>query len=223
LLEVFTFRGYAIAGLRSDTGLSTFHIAARDLTSSFDALFNLLAKISLEYDLENRYATGLDGSYFYGAQGSDALYLLWCYENHLRDQSGKRQPLLSWRDFIDPRSYAAKFSVEHVAAQSNAMSDTEVVWGNDEPKPFHEVALNRLGNLVIDSISSNASKGKKDFHLKLKSLSENSIYLSQGELIGFLKDREELVWDVNAIFARHEHLTAFARKKWNPSTWHTLT
>jgi len=76
---------------------------------------------------------------------------------------------------------------------------------------------------VIDSISSNASKGKKDFHLKLKSLSENSIYLSQGELIGFLKDREELVWDVNAIFARHEHLTAFARKKWNPSTWHTLT
>lgn len=220
LLEVFTFRGYAVANLRSDTGLSTFHTAARDFAGNFVGLYRQLANISLEYNLEERFGVGLDKSYFYDAEGSDALYLLWRYENHLREQPGKIQPLLSWRDFVEPRSYAAKFSVEHIAARGNPMSETEVEWNDGEPKPFHEVAVNRLGNLVIDSASPNSSKGKKDFHLKLKTLSENSIYLSQGELIGFLKDREVLVWDVNAIRARHTHLIAFARETWNPATWH---
>ena len=220
LLEVFTFRGYAVANLRSDTGLSAFHTAARDFDGAFDRLFRLLANISEEYNLDERFAAGLDNSYFYNTEGSDALYLLWRYENHLREQPGKKQPLLSWRDFVEPRSYAAKFSVEHVAAEGNSISNTEVEWNEGEVKPFHEVALNRLGNLVIDSISPNASKGKKDFTDKLKSLSENSIYLSQGELINFLNDREVLVWDVAAIRKRHSHLIAFAFDRWNPSTWH---
>jgi Protein of unknown function DUF262/Protein of unknown function (DUF1524) len=222
LLEVFTFRGYAVANLRSDTGLPTLYAAARDLRDGgFTGLFQLLANISLEHNLEERFGMGLDNSYFYDAEGKDALYLLWRYENYLRELPGKIQSLLSWRDFDEPRNDAAKLSVEHVAARGNPMSDTVVKWSDDgEPKPFHEVALNRLGNLVIDSTSLNSSKGKKDFHLKLKSLSENSSYLSQGELIGFLKDREALVWDVNAIRARHIHLIAFARKTWNPKTWH---
>ncbi len=221
LLEVFTFRGYAVANLRSDTALSTFHTTARDFKSGFVGLFQQLSNISLEYNLGERFGAGLDNSYFYNAEGSDALYLLWRYENFLRDQPGKIQPLLTWRDFVEPRSYAAKFSVEHIAARGNPISDTVVEWTDGEPKPFHEVALNRLGNLVIDSASSNSSKGKKDFHLKLKSLSENSSYLSQGELINFLKDRGVLVWDVNAIRSRHNHLIAFARRTWNPATWHT--
>jgi hypothetical protein len=220
LLEVFTFRGYAVANLRSDTGLPTLYAAARDLMDGgFTGLFQLLANISLDHNLEERFGTGLDNSYFYNAEGKDALYLLWRYENYLREQPGKIQPLLSWRDFDEPRNDAAKFSVEHVAAQGNPMSDTVVKWNEDgEPKPFHEVALNRLGNLVIDSTSLNSSKGKKDFHLKLKSLSENSSYLSQGELIRFLKNREVLVWDVDAIRSRHDPLSKFAKQTWNPQT-----
>lgn len=220
LLEVFTFRGYAVANLRSDTGLSTFYTTARDFAGNFVGLYRQLSNISLEYNLEERFVVGLDKSYFYDAEGSDALYLLWRYENYLRELPGKTQPLLSWRDFVEPRSYAAKFSVEHITARGNSMSETEVEWDEEDPKPFHEVALNRLGNLVIDSASPNSSKGKKDFQLKLKTLSEDSVYLSQGELIGFLKDRQALVWDVNAIRARHTHLIAFARKTWNPATWH---
>lgn len=220
LLEVFTFRGYAVANLRADTGLYSFQTLARDFTGGFEDLFNNLSEMSRSHNLETRFLAGLDNTDFYESEGRDALYLLWRYENHLRGQPGKIQPPLSWRDFVEPKSYAAKFSVEHVAARENPIAQTVVTWDQGEPQPFHELALDRLGNLVIDSISPNASKGEKDFTNKLKSLSEHSIYLSQGELISFLKDREVLNWDVEAIRARHAHLIAFARETWNPSTWH---
>ncbi len=220
LLEVFAFRGYAIASLRSDTGLSTFHTVARDFSGGFDDLFREISNLCVDYNLEQRFAAGLNNSYFYDAEGSDALYLLWRYENSLREGIGNQVPLLSWRDFVEPRSYAAKFSVEHVAARENPISETQVQWKDgDHVKPFHEIALNRLGNLVIDSISPNASKGKKDFSGKIGSLS-NSIYLSQSELINFLENRESLDWNLKSIQARHEHLVEFALKTWNPVTWH---
>lgn len=222
LLEVFTFRGYAIAGLRADTSVSNFNITARDFSGNFVELFKQLAEMSNWHDLETRFQTGLDNRYFYQNEGSDALYLLWRYENFLRQQTGNNQPLLSWRDVIEPRSNSAKFSVEHVAARENPISDTVVEWNDGEPKSFHEVALDRLGNLVIDSISSNASKGKKGFSDKIQSLSVRSIYLSQGELIKFLPDPKVLIWDVEAIRSRHQHLIAYALKIWNPQTWYSV-
>jgi hypothetical protein len=111
--------------------------------------------------------------------------------------------------------------VEHVAARENKASDVVVEWDKGVPKPFHEVALDRLGNLVIDSISPNASKGKKDFSDKLQRLSTDSSYLSQGELGSFTKIPTNPVWDVEAVRSRHKHLVAFALKTWSPDTWHT--
>ncbi len=219
LLEVFTFRGYAVANLRTDTSRSTFLKEARDFDGGFEVLFTKLMEMSDWHNLEDRFVAGLDNANFYNEEEGDARYLLWRYENYLREKTGQIQPLLSWRDFVEPRDYAAKFSVEHIAAQHNPIAETVVSWSEGNPQDFSAAALHRLGNLVIDSVSPNASKGKKDFAGKLRSLSENSIYLSQGELIHFLEDPEELVWDVEAIRARHKHLMDFAQKMWNPKTW----
>ena len=220
LLEVFTFRGYAVANLRADTSLSNFQTSARDFAGDFASLFQHLAGMSRWHNLDARFADGLDNSYFYQSEGSDAVYLLWRYENELRSQTGKIQPTLKWRDFVEPRNYAAKFSVEHVAARENKAADAVVEWEKGVPKPFHEVALDRLGNLVIDSISPNASKGNKDFTDKLQRLSTDSSYLSQGELVSFTQVPTNPVWDVEAVRSRHKHLIAFAMKTWNPDTWH---
>jgi hypothetical protein len=220
LMEVFTFRGYAIANLRADTSLSSFQTIARDFDGNFARLFQDLAEMSRRHNLDARFKDGLDNSYFYQSEGSDALYLLWRYENHLRSsRPGKDQPTLKWRDFVEPESYKAKFSVEHVAARENKLSDTIVEWEIDMPKPFQEVALDRLGNLVIDSISPNASKGNKDFTDKWQCLSTDSVYLSQGELVSFTQDPKNPVWDIEAIRSRHKHLIAFALNHWNPDTW----
>lgn len=222
LLEVFTFRGYAVANLRADTNLSALQIVARDFTGDFVALHNYLAGLSRGHDLDNRFHAGLNNAYFYQAEGKDAHYLLWRYENHLRKQPGCSHPLLSWQDFVEPRTYAAKFSVEHIAAQGNTIAKTKVKWDEkDEPKPFEEVAMNRLGNLVIDTIGANSSKGAGDFADKLRSLSERSIFLSQGELIKLVKERHQPIWDIDAVRARHKLLVDFSLKEWNPATWHT--
>lgn len=221
LLEVFTFRGHAVAGLRSDTGNSVFYTLARDFSGDYTALFNSLCELSRSYDLERRFQSGLDDRKFYDWQ-ADARYLFWRYENHLRDQPGRKQPLLSWRDFVEPRSYAAKFSLEHIAAQDGPLSATEVEWGPGDVGSFHEIALHRLGNLVIDSISPNASKGKESFSGKIRSLSQSSIYLSQGELIDFVgaSESDSVDWGVDAIRKRHEHLIKFSCRTWHPNTWH---
>lgn len=172
------------------------------------------------HNLESRFEAGLDNPFFYEAEGGDARYLLWRYENYLRQQRGKTQSLLSWRDYDEPRSGAAKFSVEHVAAQADPIAESAVVWGEGAPQPFREVALHRLGNLVIDTFSLNASKGSKDFASKLGTLTETSGYLSQNELRRFTSHPEKPLWDVKAIQARHQHLIDFARKEWNPDKWH---
>ena len=224
LLEVFTFRGYAVANLRADTNLSPLQIAARDFAGDFGILHNHLAGLCRGHDLGQSIPCRIGECLLLPVRGEGCpLPPLALREPLLRGQTGKQQPLLSWRDFVEPRSFAAKLSVEHVAAIDNEIAKTDVKWTEgDEPKPFEEVAMNRLGNLVIDSISPNSSKGKKDFADKLKSLSENSIYLSQGELITFVKDRNLPVWDVDAVRARHAQLLNFARKEWDPGTWHTI-
>jgi hypothetical protein len=219
LLEVFTFRGYAVANLRADTSLSSFQTEARDFSGDFEQLFTKLCEMSEWHDVEKRFLAGLDNPKFYNVEGSDAHYFLWRYENHLRSQKGKIQPLLSWRDFVEPRSFAAKLSVEHIAAQDSSIVSMDVVWDGNDLEPFREVALHRLGNLVIDSVSPNSAKGKKDFSDKLKSLSDNSIYLSQGELISFLTDPNALTWDVAAIQTRHKKLIDFARETWTATNW----
>jgi hypothetical protein len=220
LLEVFTFRGYAIANLRADTSLSNFQTSSRDFEGDFPTLFQHLAGMSRWHNLDARFKEGLDNSYFYQSEGSDAVYLLWRYENHLRSQVGNQQPALNWQDFLEPQNYATKFSVEHVAARKNIISDSIVEWDKGVPKPFHEVALDRLGNLVIDSISPNASRGNEDFNAKLQQLSTDSIYLSQRELVSFTENRTDAegnpVWDMEAIRTRHKHLIAFALNNWNP-------
>lgn len=218
LLEVFAFRGYAIASLRADTGASTLYRLAREFAGDFAALCGRLAELSSEYDLLRRFSDGLDNANFYFSEGRDALYLLWRYENQLRNQTGRKQPPLSWRDVVAPVSAGAKLSIEHVAAQDNPIVKTEVVWGDDAARPFAEVALHRLGNLVIDSVSPNSAKGKKDFAAKLQSLNDSS-YLSQGELLSFVPDPMCPEWSVAAVRARHVHLKEFALSTWSADRW----
>lgn len=219
LLEVFSFRGYAVANLRSDTRVADLHAAARTFDGNFRSLYSNLCDMCHGHDLDRRFAAGLDSAYYFHAEGSDGRYLLWRYENYLRDQPGKIQPILSWRDYLEPRNHGAKFSAEHIASQNHPLSQKVVSWTEGEEKPFREVALHRLGNLVLDSISPNASKSNDEYADKLVKLSEDSQYLSQGELIRFVKDRTNPVWDIEAVRLRHKHMIEYAMKTWNPKTW----
>ena len=95
-------------------------------------------------------------------------------------------------------------------------------WVDGQPaEAFSAVALNRLGNLVIDFKSGNSAKGKGDFTDKLESLETRSTFLSQGELKQWASRdaNQSLVWDVVSVRARHKHLTKFVLDTWNPSAY----
>lgn len=222
LLEIYSFKGYAMSNLRSDTSLKGLYAKARDLTATdFDKLYNYIFALCGEYNIDEKFSTALNNQNLYDDDRVDGLYLLWKYENSLRNKTGQKQPQLSWKDFIEPDSYAAKFSLEHIAAKSNPIAEIDVKW-DKKKRPFKEIALNRLGNLVIDSISSNSKKGKGDFVEKLTSLSELSSYLSQGELINYAKgSSKKPKWTVDSVKSRQLHLVNFAINNWDQNKYHT--
>ena len=211
LMEVYAMRGYGISSLRSDAGLSSLYLETRNFNGNFQNLHTYLHSMSNWYDIQVRCESGLDRPSLYRNNRRDTQYMLWCYENHLRSQTGKKQGHLPWKQYLFPKSDAYRLSIEHIAAQNNPISQTVVEWEAGIIKMFHEVALHRLGNLVLDSKSANSSKGKYDFTDKLESLSKNSTFLSQGELIDWAEKNEagEYAWTVDSVKKRHAHMKEF--------------
>ena len=221
LMEVFAVRGYALSGIRSDAGLSALYAKARDFTGDFKDLNDLLFSMSSWWDMENRFSNSIDSSTFYNQNRIDATYILWRYENCLRSQIGRKVEHLSWKHYLKPKDNATKLSLEHIAARNNPISDTVVEWDEGEPKHFYEVATHRIGNLVIDSISANSSKGHYDFSEKLEALSTKSTFLSQGELMKYaLKDDEMYHWTIDSIKERQEKLIKFIKETWDPEKYY---
>ncbi|MBW7893733.1 MAG: DUF262 domain-containing protein [Opitutaceae bacterium] len=223
LMEVFAVCGYGFS-IRSDAGQSSFYGYAKEFQGDFDSLFCYLHGARSWYDIPNRFAAALDRPSLYHANKSATRYLLWRYENSLRTVPGQKAQPLAWRDYLRPDSDATSLSLEHIAAQNNPISSTQVAWEEGQPlEDFAAVATHRLGNLVIDFKSGNSAKGKGDFTDKLESLEERSTFLSQGELKEWASGKETppLVWDVASIRARHRHLTEFVLRTWNPSTYFT--
>lgn len=221
LMEVYAIRGYALSSIRSDAGLSVLYTNARDFKGDFKRLKNLLYSMSFLWDLEKRFKNSLVSESFYNQNRIDATYILWRYENHLRSLKGQKAEPLSWKHYLKPTDHATKLSLEHIAARKNPISETIVEWENDDPKQFYEVATHRLGNLVIDSISANSSKGNYDFSDKLESLSTNSTFLSQGELSKYAdKIDNEFLWTMNAIKKRQEVLVKFVEETWIPEKYY---
>lgn len=221
LMEVYAVRGYALSSMRSDAGLSTLYTKARDFCSDFKQLNNLLYSMSYWWSLESRFHDSLVSARFYNQNRSDATYILWRYENYLRSIKGQKTEPLSWRHYLKPTDNATKLSLEHIAARKNPVSEEIVEWEEADPKKFYEVATHRLGNLVIDSISANSSKGSYDFSDKLESLSSNSTFLSQGELKKFADVIDEkFYWTVNSVKRRQDVLIKFVEAMWDPKRYY---
>ena len=223
LMEVFSFRAYGIANVRSDSGHSTLMTMARDFQGDYALLNKSLYDMCFWWGInEKRLRDNLNHQNIYHADREDVLYLLWRYENSLHNASGNQQPQLSWRNFIHPESNAKKFSIEHITSQTpkSGIQPPDVDWDGDGVlKPFAEVCLNRLGNLVIDSASPNSSKSNDDFIDKWPKFSTSSIYLSQSELYKYFAEPENPVWDVDSIKKRQQAIDDFALKTWNPDRY----
>lgn len=220
LMEKFSLKAYGLANLRSNAGNSHLLWIAKKFDSSdhnwgYEWLFKELSNMSSWWDIPKRMKTNIQSPNFYNNSKQSALYILWRYENYLRSGNNNQNQWskLSWRDIVIPKNNAEKLSLEHIAAQNNELSKHLVSWDVDDEAEFKDIALHRLGNLVLDSISSNSSKKDHAFNKKWQRLSESSTYLSQGELKKFISP-ETNTWDIAAIKNRQRSLTMFIEEHW---------
>lgn len=194
LMEIALFRkAYSTSNFRS----IYFQSAATDYEGNLDELRSKLhnwAKNGFKsyWNFEGDFENYLNGTYHYTKL---SRYLLWQYENHLREGAG--EPQLSYTQFTN--KYGKRKldnSLDHWLPQNP--SDKEYT------QEFKERYLHNIGNLVLATSSRNSSdknSTKKTNH-------------------GTLLQRQNLPspteWSASKIEERQNEIVEFALNHWNP-------
>ncbi len=214
-MRTFSFRSL-VAGKRSDAGDAELRNQARDFSNDFAALAARIKEMTTWWSIPDAFARNINASDFYEA-GRVATYVLWRYENYLRSRIGKQAPGLVWQDVAAPARPAVRFAKDHIEPQdqNNPNLARLVKWDptDAEERPFNDVYLHRLGNLVLDTIAMGSANGNAQFKERIPRYLESSI-VSQTEVVTRFASKDETgrsVWDEAAIRRRHEVVIAFAQ------------
>lgn len=158
----------------------------------------------------NSYLNG----YFYKNRVDN--YLLWKYELFISDVNHPRSHRVSFENLIHNES------IEHIAPQTPTNNDPLANgYGiyEDKENPQNGIVsgnlLNSVGNLVLISGSLNSSIGNKAFSEKIQSYGKDNLLNQQKEIINFVNDPENLIWDKDAINARRRKIIDAANKIWD--------
>ncbi len=148
----FTFRA-ALVGLRNDNeGFYRYIRTGEDYSDLFKWIVN-----DNWWNINSRVEEVIEYNNYYEWLSTNIVrYILFSYENHLR--KGKGYPLLTVDDYFSTKK-REKLSIEHITAQKSSISFSD---------SFKENYLHSIGNLVIDTTSSNSRKEKKEVKEKLK-------------------------------------------------------
>lgn len=207
-----------LANLRADTFESVLRKEAERFSGDFEKLISLLEQKGSEHSIPERYSANLDQENFY-TKKSTCRYLLWRYENHLLSQTGKKEKGISWREAANLESdHAIQLTLDHIQPQDSTddVLGRMVVWNpanpDEKPQAFAKCFLNRLGSIVLDTRSTGASKGKKEFSERVGHY-RNSRLKQEHELVNdFAEKCEDGIyrWTEDSIRRRHERLRNFA-------------
>ena len=173
-LTKFTFRA-SLIGLRNDN--ENFYKYIRD-GEDFTNLFKWIIEGNW-WNINGRAEEVLSyRNYFEWVNNNTIKYILFSYENHLRKTKG--YPLLTPETYFsaDKRE---KLNIEHITAQrAKELKMTT---------KFEEEYLHSLGNLVIDTTSSNSRKSNNSVDKKLQEYAKAPI-MSQNEI-----NEEKIDWN----------------------------
>jgi hypothetical protein len=199
-LTKFTFRATLI-GLRSN-GESDLYKSIRNN----EDLVSIARTITADnwWQINDRSKAILEYKNFYEWINKNTVkYILFKYENHLREEKG--YPLLSKSDYFssDERK---KLNIEHVTAQR-----TKELKLTDN---FKENYLQSLGNLVIDSTASNSSKSNNSPKSKQKAFATAPL-MSQNEINQSKTNWSRIIEIQKFIKTRDANLKDYISQKWS--------
>ncbi|GAD89905.1 hypothetical protein VHA01S_029_00380 [Vibrio halioticoli NBRC 102217] len=213
LLVCFSFRVYAINQNRGNTGQTKFFSLARDFSGDFSKLFIEILNSTKRYCDDKSFRTNLSYPDLYQwINSKDLNYFFWKYENYLRTTMQPKASPMSEHELTSSNS-KLKLSIEHIASQNprkGVVNDVSILPEVDED--FEESFLHNLGNLTIDPLSANSSKGNLDFDSKNTGYFLRAPFKSQNELESYLKDG---LWTGSSVSSRQKVLIDFALQEWS--------
>lgn len=213
LLEIYSFRVYAVNKNRGNTGQSKLYSYANNFTGDYGKLEALLKQTISDYSVDSIFKSNLSDSYIYDWMSTrDLSYFFWKYENHLRTSRQPKSMPMSEDEYISKDS-KFKLSIEHIASQNpneSIVNDISIL--PELSEEFKEEFLHSIGNLTIDPQSANSSKGNKNFVDKNEKYFKLAPFKTQNELEGFIENKS---WSSESIRKRKEKLIEFALVQWS--------
>lgn len=218
-LENITFR-YLLRGGRADifTRLNPYLInlgTENDVNNAITAMINDIKTDSRWwYWNDGELGRCINSVSFY--QNRVDNYVLWKYELSLGNTDYLRPHQIEFKDLIRNES------IEHIAPQT-PRDGKPVANGyglyEDKEHPENGIVsggmLNCVGNLMLISQSHNSSIGNKPFADKLSSYGKDNLLNQQKEIINFVEDTNNTIWDKNAIEKRKRKIVAAVMEIWN--------
>ncbi|MBI1228066.1 MAG: DUF262 domain-containing protein [Bacteroidetes bacterium] len=143
-------------------------------------------------------------------------YFLWKYELYISNENHPVPHKVTFSDLISNES------IEHIAPATETNGDA-VSHGygiyDDRENPEKGIIsggwLNCVGNLMLISQKHNSSIGNKPFKHKLESYGRDNLLNQQKEIIAFVHDKSNPIWDVAAISKRQDAMVKAAAEIWN--------
>ena len=133
-----------------------------------------------------------------GIDKRTARFILWKYENHLIQTNGQNgyRPM-RYTDIESPE-------LEHIAPKTRP--DVHNCGYGKYTEKFINESIECLGNYMLISKSHNCSIGNTPFKSKLESYTHLA---QQRELLDFLDEGNNVIWNKDAIARRHKKITDF--------------
>lgn len=216
LMENLTFRSL-IRGGRADitSRLQNVLPSASDNSSFNKMIDNIIWKLKNDwwwgYWSDTEMYNHLKSGWFYGNRVDN--YLLWRYEQYLCNNNYPT-PKISFGDVISNES------IEHIAPQTqpNPLENGYGVYEDNENPSEGIVSgewLNCVGNLMLMAGSQNSSLGNRSFPQKLQVYGKDNLLNQQKEVIEFVADKDNPVWDKTSIEKRFNKIVQAAKEIWN--------
>ena len=215
LIEIFSFRVYSILSGMANKGQSRLYNLAKEFNGDYEQLYSDLKMAIQDFSSDKEFIEYLgDTDFFTYYSSSVKNYFFWKYENYLRDVEQPVAAPIPYSIF-KTQNKRYKFSIEHIMPQNPKEDTLKVITDrlkyDQINESFVETYLHSMGNLTIDPISANASKGNADIEIKNMVYFKKAPFKTQNELEDFLDNGK---WTHRSINMRREKLLKFAQQKW---------
>ena len=219
LLEIFVFRVYLIQKYLTNKFQSKWFELAKRFNGDYASLGNSIIQLikNPEVGSDETFISALEDKGFFDKYSSATKnYFFWKYENYLRTNKQPVATPMPHDDLKKVKGSKTNLSIEHIVARKNTEEHSKIiadegiiVVGHSEK--FNKEYLNTIGNLTIDPMSANSSKGKKDVEEKISKYFNRAPYKCQNELEDFMVDGK---WRIDSIEKRKNAIIKFAKETW---------